>query len=262
MEFRKNLPALISWTVIISVLVAATMAVFPLFLENESKITGMMSIVPKELLQFKGVSNLNDYMSVLGFYAANNIIYMMVLGSIYSIVLASGIVLKEEYNKTAEYLLTRPLTRGDIFLTKLSVASLNVFLLNMVTSLAGLVSLELVKSEPFSMKSFLVLSFYTLLLNLLFGAIGLFLSVILRRSKPITTQCIGLVLVLYFIFTIAKISGSVSAIGYLSPFRYVNSDALRPAYTLEFWRLLYFIGISVLLTIAAFRIYWRKDIYT
>ena len=46
---------------------------------------------------------------------------------------SSGIVLKEEYNKTAEYLLTRPLTRSEIFISKLAVLALNVFLLNLVT---------------------------------------------------------------------------------------------------------------------------------
>jgi ABC-type transport system involved in multi-copper enzyme maturation permease subunit len=41
---------------------------------------------------------------------------MLVLGSIYSIVLSSGILLKEEYNKTAEFLLAWPLSRSrDLF---------------------------------------------------------------------------------------------------------------------------------------------------
>ena len=48
---------------------------------------------------------------------------MMVLGSIFAIVLSSNILLKEEYNKTAEYLLTRPLTRSEIFFSKLAVIS-------------------------------------------------------------------------------------------------------------------------------------------
>jgi hypothetical protein len=48
----------------------------------------------------------------MGFYAANNIVYMMLLGSIYAIVLSSNILLKEEYDKTAEFLMSRPITRN------------------------------------------------------------------------------------------------------------------------------------------------------
>ncbi|MFZ2285709.1 MAG: hypothetical protein WAV93_01875 [Bacteroidales bacterium] len=65
----------------------------------------MISILPEGTLQFKGVSNLNDLLSVLGFYSANNVIYMLVPGSIYSNALSSNILLKEEYGRTAEFML-------------------------------------------------------------------------------------------------------------------------------------------------------------
>ena len=261
-ELKRNALSLIIWMTVITLFISVTMAVYPTFLENQSKILGMMSLFPSELLQFKGISNFSDFLSVLGFYAVNNIIYMMVLGSIYSIVLSSGILLKEEYNKTAEYLLTRPLTRSEIFVSKLAVLSLNVFLLNLITALAGFISLELLKNEPFSIRAFLILSLYTLLLNILFAAIGLFLSTLVKRGKPITTFSIGLVLIFYFIYTLSKITEGIATIGYLSPFRYADTNATDPAYTIDFWYLLYFIGITLLLTGLAYRLYKRKDIYT
>jgi ABC-2 type transport system permease protein len=238
------------------------MSVYSTFMANQSKIAGMLTIIPKGALQFKGISNFNDLLSVLGFYSANNVIYMMVLGSIFAIVLASNILLKEEYDKTAEYLLTRPLTRSEIFMSKLAVLSLNVFILNLVTSLAGFICMEIVKTGPFSIRAFLILSLYTMLLNMLFGAIGLFLSTLVKRAKPITTLSIGLVLILYFIYTVSKITESVSTIGYLSPFRYANVDAINPAYKLDLWNLTYFICISLFLLGLSYRIYLRKDIYT
>lgn len=248
--------------IVITLLISLTMSVYNTFVENQSKIMGMMNLVPKGVLQFKGISNFTDLFSILGFYAVNNIIYMMVLGSIFAIALSSNILLKEEYNKTAEYLLTRPLTRGEIFFSKLVVVLLHVFLLNIVTALAGFLCIELVKKGDFSVRAFLILSLYTLLLNLLFGAIGLFLSTLVKRAKPITTFSIGLVLFFYFIYTLSKITEGASKIAYLSPFRFVNMDAINTAYRLEFWHLLYFIGISLLLITISFRLYSRRDIYT
>ena len=67
---------------------------------------------------------------------------------------------------------------------------------------------------------------------------------------------------LYFIFTISKITESVSGIGYISPFKYVNLEVTNTAYHLEKWRLAYFIGISLILGILSWRIYLRKDILT
>src|SRR5664279_4829275 len=127
-EMNRNTLSLIIWTVVISALISVTMLVYPTFMENQSKILGMMSLIPKSALQFKGINNFTDLLSVMGFYAANNVIYMMLLGSIFAIVLGSNILLKEEYGKTAEYLLTRPLTRSAIFFSKLGVVILYVFI--------------------------------------------------------------------------------------------------------------------------------------
>jgi len=260
-ELRKNALSLILWTIVISLLIIVTMSVYRTFFENQSKIMGMMSLVPKSALQFKGISNINDIVSVLGFYSVNNIIYMMLLGSIFAIVLSSNILLKEEYNKTAEYLMTRPITRSEIFFSKLSVVVLHIFILNFVTSLIGLISMELVKKGTFNVNAFFILCVYTFLLNLLFGAIGLFMSTLVKRAKPITTLSIGLVLIFYFINTISKITVSISKIGYLSPFKYANVDAINPNYSLNPWNLLYFVGLTVLLTGISYRLYLRKDIY-
>jgi ABC-2 type transport system permease protein len=261
-EIRRNFFSLILWIIIITLFITVTMSVYRTFLANQSKVVGMLSIVPAGLLQFKGISNFNDLLSALGFYAVNNIIYMMVLGSIYAIVISSNILLKEEYDKTAEYLLTRPVTRSEVFLSKLTVVSVNILLLNLVTTLAGFICVEIFKTGSFSIKAFLILSLYTLLLNILFGSIGLFLSVIVKRPKPITTFSIGIVLIMYFIYTLSRITEGIARIGYLSPFKYVNTNVLDPAYSISLWNLLYFTGITLLLTIISYRLYLRKDIYT
>jgi len=261
-EMRRHALSLIIWTGILTFLIAVTMSVYPVFLDNQSKILGMLSIIPAEALEFKGISNIGDLLSVLGFYAVNNIIYMLVLGSVYSIVLSSNILLKEEYNKTAEYLLTRPITRSEIFLSKLSVIFINIILLNLVTSIVGLLSIVLVSNGTFSINAFLILSLYTLLLNILFATAGLLISTLLKRPRPVTTFCIGLVIILYFVFTISKITQSVSEIGYLTPFKYVDTNVSDPAYSINPVNLIYFTGLTLLFLALSYRTYLRKDIYT
>ena len=80
-EFRSNATGLLIWTAIIAFLTTATMSLYSIFLENNTKIRAMISILPEGALQFKGVSNVNDLFSVLGFYSANNVIYMLVTSS-------------------------------------------------------------------------------------------------------------------------------------------------------------------------------------
>jgi len=260
-ELRGNVISLLIWTTVITFLITATMSLYSIFLENNSKILAMVSILPEGALQFKGVSDVNDLFSVLGFYSANNVIYMLVLGSIYVIVLSSNILLKEESDRTAEYLLSWPVTRSQVFISKLSVVFINILVINIVTTVAGYISLEICKKEPYSVNAFLILSFYTLLLHIFFATLGLFLSVLVRKPRPITTMTIALVLILYFIYTISNITPNLSWIGYVSPYKFINLDVLKTGYRIELFNIAYFLGFSLLLLVSSRRIYCRKDIY-
>ena len=262
MEMRRNVRSLLLWSAVIGLLIFFTMSFFRTVLQYQQQIAGMVQLVPAMAMKMRGFSNISDIFSVLGFYTANNLIYMMLLGSIYSIVLSSNILLKEEYGKTAEYLMSRPISRREIFTTKLSVAFLNITLLNILATLIGYISIMIYKKGAFNLEPFIVISCYTLLLNLLFGALGLVISVMIKRAKPITSTCVGLVLVLYFLYTISRMSGVDGDFGYLSPFKWVNIDVLSPSYGIEFLRMAVFLGTTGLLIMASALIYRRKDILT
>ena len=260
-EFRSNATGLLIWTAIIAFLTTATMSLYSIFLENNTKILAMISILPEGALQFKGVSNVNDLFSVLGFYSANNVIYMLVLGSIYSIVLSSNILLKEEYGRTAEFLLSWPVTRGQVFFSKLAVVVINILAINLIITVAGYISLETCKKEPYSVDAFFIMSVYTLLLHFFFATLGLFMSVLVKKPKPITTLGVAWVMVLYFIFTISNITPDLSWAGYVSPYKFIDLDVVNPAYKISLVNVLYFTGFSFLLIGASRGMYLRKDIY-
>ena len=83
----------------------------------------------------------------------------------------------------------------------------------------------------------------------------------MKRAKPITTLSIGIVLFMYFLFTISKITPDAAKLGYASPYRYVDTNVLQQDYGLNPWYLLYFLGLSAVLGFAAFFRYRKKDIY-
>jgi ABC-type transport system involved in multi-copper enzyme maturation permease subunit len=49
-------------------------------------------------------------------------------------------------------------------------------------------------------------------------------------------------------------------IGYLSPFKFVDSTVMRPDYGLDWWRVLYFVVLSLLLFGLTLWKYRKKDI--
>jgi ABC-2 type transport system permease protein len=261
-EFRRNLRSLVVWSVIIGLLIFFTMSFFRTVHQYQQQIAGMIQIVPPAAIKMRGFGNITDMFNILGFYAANNIIYMMLLGSIFSIVLTSNIVVKEESGKTAEYLMSRPLTRNEIFFTKSGLALCFILLLNLFAMLVSFISLEIFREGTYPHGPFFILSFYTLLLNLLFGSLGLVIAVMMKRARPVTSFTVGLTLVLYFFYSISRMAGIDGRFGYISPFKWVKVEVLSPGYGLEGWNTVCFLLLTVILVALASRVYRKKDILT
>ena len=259
---KRNLRSLLLWSVIISFLIFLTMSFFHSVLQYQQQIMGMVKLVPVAAMKARGFGNISDIFSGLGFYAANNIVYMELLGSIFSMVLGANILMKEEYGKTAEYLMSRPVSRTEIFSTKFFLAFMNIFLLNLVTSLIGLISLLLFKSGELHLRPYFILVFYTLLLNLFFGSLGLLVAALHKRARHVTFLCVGIVLVCYFIYTISRIQGIDGDWGYITPFKWVSIDLLVPGYGIKAWSLFLFLGTTAFMVLSAGLVYRRKDILT
>jgi len=199
----------------------------------------------KGLMSAFGVS-LDVITNVLGFYAARNTMYILLLGSFFSILLAGKILSQEEHEKTAEFLLTKPVTRFEVVWSKLAAYFSLLLTLNIIILITGFISIEVFKGDSeYSLSAYLIHTFYCFLL---------------MRGRPTTNISIGIIIGGFFIDAASKITPKLEIIGYLSPFKYVDSSVLSSDYRLMWWRLLYFLGISLLLFILTFIIYKKKDI--
>lgn len=263
MEIKRYRGALIAWCLSICALIVMGMAFFPVMVDEDimKQITAFFeNAFMKNLMAAFGAS-VDNLTNVLGFYTTRNAMFIMLLGSFFSIMLAGKILAREEHDKTAEFLISRPVTRIEILGSKLAAYLTCLLALNAATVLVGFLSIELFKGESeYRISAFLIHSFYSFLLMLSFGAIGLFLSLLIKRGRPTTGICIGIVVGGYFFDSLSRITPAADWIGYLSPFKFLDSGVMRPDYGLEWWRVLYFTAASLLLFGLTFWIYRKKDI--
>lgn len=262
-ELKRYRNSFIGWSIAISVFILSGMAFYPVLMQGEmlQQLTAFFeNPFMKNVMTAFGAS-LDVLTNVLGFYATRNAIFVMLLGSFFSILLSGKILAREEREKTAEFLLTKPVTRLEVVRSKLAVYLTYLILLNTVILAIGFLSLEIFKgNSQYSLTAFFIHWFYSLLLMLTFGAVGLFLSLLIKRGRSITNLSIGIVVGGYFIDVTSKITISADKIGYISPFKFVDSGVLRPDYGLVGWRMLYFFGTSLLFIALTFVLYRKKDI--
>ncbi|MCJ7679954.1 MAG: ABC transporter permease subunit [Candidatus Aminicenantes bacterium] len=263
MEMRLNRNSFFIWGATVGGMIVLGMSFYPIL--NEGGMLSQMTALFENPFM-KGImsafgATIDILTNVLGFYATRNAVFFMLLGGFFSFLLAGRIVAKEEGEKSAEFLLTKPVTRTEVIWSKLAVFLTYLLLLNGIVLVVGFLSLEIFKgNSEFSISAFLVYSCYTSLLTLIFGAIGLYLSLWIKRGRSIATLSVGIIIGSYFIDALSKITPSMDIIGYLSPFKFVDNGVLQPGYGLEWWRVAYFLGISILLFALSILKYRKKDI--
>jgi ABC-2 type transport system permease protein len=262
-ELKRYRNSFIAWSVSISLLILMETSFYRFFMKGDilKLMKGFLeNPIMKNMIRAFG-TNVDMLTNVLGYYATRNAIYIILLGTFFSIMLAGKTLAQEEREKTAEFLLTKPVTRFEIVWSKLAVFLTYLLLLNVIMLSIGFIGLEVFKGESdYRQMAFLIYSFYSFLLMLTFGAIGLFLSLLIKRGRSITNILIGVVFGGFFINVLSKVTASTDKFGYLSPFKFVDTGVLRPDYSLEWWRVLYFLGLSLVLITLTFVIYKKKDI--
>jgi ABC-2 type transport system permease protein len=261
-ELKRHRTSAIAWCISIGVLILLGMAFFPVLMQED--VLKQMSAFfetsfMKSMMSAFGAS-IDNLTNVLGFYSTRNAVFISLLGSFFSIMLASKILAQEERDKTAEFLLSKPVTRLEIWSSKLAAYFTYLVILNGVIIVVGILSLELFKGgSEYRLSAFFVQTLYQFLLMLVFGAIGLFLSLLIRRGRPTTGISIGIIVGGYFIDTLSKATPAADKIGYISPFKFVDSGVLRPEYGLIWWRVAYFVGLSLVLFGLSYGIFRKKD---
>jgi ABC-2 type transport system permease protein len=240
------------------VLVVFFMSVFPAFTKDADQFRELLASYPQEVLVAFGIS-LEGITSLMGFYSYV-FTYIVLCGSIYAMNLGTSVLSKESREKTADFLLTKPVTRQQIVTSKLLAIITSLIITNVVYLLAAYGTLTVISDQSFKNEVFFLLSITAFFVELMFMALGILVSVIAPKIKSVLPVSLGTV----FGFFILSMFGSVigeEAVRYLTPFKYYD-----PAYIIEHASYeaafiiieIIFIVVSVA---ASYVIYSKKDIH-
>ena len=172
------------------------------------------------VLTARGAGEAYDIAAVLVLAYTN----MQYTGPIFAMILGALIISQEEDEKTIEFLLAHPLTRGEIAASKLAAYSALVAFLNIVLAVAGLVLIGVL--GPWSghaASSFLSVWLSYFLLTYAFGAAGVFLSMFVVKGGALVGYSIGIPMILALLAFLENVgSDLLRTLSRLSPFRYLD----------------------------------------
>jgi len=257
-ELKANFKSLLIWCVITILFTAIGFSKFSAYYENPEMLE-ILDKMPAAMLEAFNITAFN-LTTLTGFFGVMYAYFALLLG-ISAAMWGSDIISKEERDKTVEFSLTLPVTRGKLIAAKTAAALINCIGLILVMWAALQVS-----ASPFEPDAefydFVQLGMVALfIMQLIFLAVGVFLGAAMKQHKRASSVAVSVLLGTYFISIIAGLYKDLEFLKYLSPFKYFNpSDILHKA-EIDLNYVWLSAGIILVSLIGAYFTYSRRDLY-
>ena len=254
-ELRQGNISFWIWTASIGFLIAICVFLFPEMKEQMEEVNDVFASMGSFTAAF-GMDRLN-FGTLIGFYSVECGNILGLGGAFFAAFCAVGMLSKEEKDKTAEFLMTHPVSRVRIVTEKLLAVFLQITAMNLLIYILSAGSMILIGEEiPWKELNLFHLAYYILQLEL--GGICFGISAFLRKGS--IGVGLGLATIMYFLNIIANITDEAKFLKYITPFGYCEGADIVNNGKLDGTLVLIGTVIGLIGIVAAFVQYTRKDI--
>ena len=216
-EMKINFISFAIWTLILIGLFFVVYLMYPSIInsENMEMLNEMMKVFPEEVLKAFNM-DISTIDTAFGWLKTEGFVFVLLITGVYSGILGSNILLKEENDKTIEYLNSVPVTRKNITIAKISSAIIYIILMVLILGVFNYIGLSL--SGEFDEKTYILLSITPIFSSIVIFALCLFLSTFTHKTKKTLGISLGIVFASYFLQIISEMSESTEFLKYISVF--------------------------------------------
>ena len=214
-EMKINFKSFMIWTLILIGLFLVVFLMYPSIVnsENMEMMDEMMKMFPEEMLKAFNM-DISGIDTAFGWLKTEGYVFVLLITGVYSGILGSSILLKEESDKTIEYLNSLPITRNEIVISKLLCGFIYIILMILVLGLFNFIGLSL--SGDFDVKTYILLSLTPMFSSLVIFVVCLFMSTFTHKTKKTLGISLGIVFFSYFLQVVSEITKDVEWLKYFS----------------------------------------------
>lgn len=246
-ELKVNFKSFLIWFLLIIGIFSVVFLIYPSIAssENIKMMDEMLKIFPEEILAAFNM-DISSLDSAFGWLKSEGFVFILLLTSCYAGIVGSNIILKEENDKTIEYLTSLPITRTKIVLTKTLVGLIYITSLILGIGIFNYIALSL--SGDFNQKQFLLLSITPVLPSIVIYFLCMLISTFTHKSKKMLGMTLGIVFGSYILYMLSTIAEETEFLKYISVFtladirNVIQNTTINPA----------MLGISLILSILLF----------
>lgn len=254
-ELRQSMKSLLIWTCSIGFMMLICILIFPEMKNEMDSMSNLFSNMGGFTAAF-GMDKLK-FGELMGFYGIESGNILGIGGGFFAALLGVSALAKEERERTAEFLLTHPISRASIVSQKLLSVISQILIMNCLVVLISLISSKII-GEELQMKEFMLLHIAYLILQLEIACICFGISAFIRHGS--IGIGLGLALALYFMNIVCNISKQAEFLKYITPYAYADASKVIPTSKLEIDLIMLGVLFSMLGVTAAYVKYLKKDI--
>ena len=255
-ELKQGWKSLAIWTLAIGFFVIICVLMYPEMEGEMEEVSEMFSSMGAFTAAF-GMDRLN-FGTLIGFYAVECANILGIGGAFYAAILGVTALAKEEKERTAEFLLSHPISRTKIVTDKWIAVLIQIVVLNVLVFLMSIASIVCIDEKiMWGEIGYLHLAYF--LVQFVIAGICFGISAFIRGSG--IGAGIGFATVMYFINIVANITESAKDLKYITPFGFAEGADIIANVDLDWGMVLINMMFAVAGVIAAYWKYCRKDIH-
>lgn len=255
-SLRKNT---IIWTCSLFALAAIYLSLFPSIAKDAADFKNLLGGYPQAIRDMLGIQ-LDSIATLLGFYS---MIFAFILlgGAIQAMNLGLSMLSKESRERTADFLLVKPVSRTAITSSKILASLTSLLLTNAVFFLASFLLANAVNTGNLDFKLFFLINITLLFIQIIFFSLGLVVSVFFKTLKSVLPLSLGITLALYMVGSLLASGADAEIVRYFSPFKYFEIPYIINHGSYEMPYLLTGLIITVVSIAVSYVVYNKKDIH-
>ncbi|MCX7922069.1 MAG: ABC transporter permease [Clostridia bacterium] len=257
-ELRAYRKSLIIWCVCIIFFVVSGMGKYTAIYSGMNSPTDFLASMPKSLQALMGGGAFDLSKAVE--YFGSIFLYLIFMATIHAVMLGSGIISKEESDKTTEFLMVKPVSRSRIITAKLFAAVTNIIVFNLTTLISSIAIVGKYSKGEAVGGDIARLMVGMLLLQLLFMSIGVAFAAASKNFRATGGVSTGILLITFIMSMVIDMNENLEGLKYITPFKYFDAKTLLVGEGFNPVLVLLTVAMIAGLTVLAYVRYNKRDL--
>lgn len=260
-ELKEKFSSILIWSISISAFILMYMAFYPSIGADSKVLDVLIDSFPEEFLHIFGIGGGISISSLIGYFTIT-FVFVQLAMAIQSSHYGVSILSKEERELTADFLMTKPITRAKIYWSKFFASTLGLLITASIIAITSIISIKLFNGgESYDLKNIFIFLSTIPLFQLFFFSLGILVSLLFKKIRSVLSVSMGIAIFFYMINVVRGIIDS-DLLELLTPYYYFDPGIILKSGEYDILPISICILVIIISTALSFNLYKKRDIHS